>query len=47
VNVRIRAYETRGAVQTIELSYTVRAGIITSGKANLLPTQNAAVNQSG
>jgi eukaryotic-like serine/threonine-protein kinase len=47
VNAQIRAYETTGAVQTIALSYTVRAGIITQGTQTVLATQNAAASQSG
>jgi hypothetical protein len=47
VNAHILAYETTGAVQSIALSYTVRAGIITHGQATVLGTQNAAAGQSG
>jgi hypothetical protein len=47
VNALISAYETTGAVQTIALSYTVHAGIITQGQQTLLATRNAAANQSG
>jgi hypothetical protein len=47
VNALISAYETTGAVQTIALSYTVHAGIITQGQQTLLATRNAAASQSG
>ena len=47
VNAQIRAYETGGAVQTIALTYTVRAGTIRHGTQTVLATQNAAGSQSG
>lgn len=39
VTVRIRAYETTGAVQVYVLSYTVTGGVIGSGHQTLISTQ--------
>jgi Protein kinase domain len=47
VNAQISAYETTGVVQTIALSYTVRAGIITYGSQTVLAIRSPGVSQSG
>jgi len=47
VNAQIRAHETGGTVQTIALTYTVQAGVITQGQQTVLGTQNPSASQSG
>ena len=46
VKARVRAVETTGVVQILEFTYTVRAGIITSGQQTLV-AQHPAAGQSG
>jgi hypothetical protein len=47
VHAWILAHETTGAVQTIALTYTVRAGIITHGVQRVLATRYPPAGQSG
>jgi serine/threonine protein kinase len=47
VSVRVRAYETNGAIQTYVGIYTVARGIITDGHLGLLGTQNAGSAPAG